>query len=122
MLHITLIKSPNPKKKFRVIFPDNKTLDFGAAGYSDYTVHKNPFRMRAYVVRHGGVVPKRVREETNPRVVHRELLRVDKSMKETWTLSGVRTAGFWSRWLLWSSPSFHVAKDLLRKKFNIIVN
>lgn len=112
MLVIKLIKSPNPKKKFRVIFPDNTSVDFGASGYSDYTLHKNPMRMRAYVVRHGGIVPERVRD-------HSQLLRVDKSMKETWTFSGVRTAGFWSRWLLWSFPSLSQAKRFMAQKFNL---
>ena len=38
-------KSPNPKKKFRVVFEDGTHTDFGASGYSDYTLHKDPERM-----------------------------------------------------------------------------
>ena len=45
-MKIILKKSPNKKKKFRVIFPDDSHVDFGAAGYSDYTKHKNPDRMK----------------------------------------------------------------------------
>lgn len=55
MLTVKLIKSPSVKHKYRVIFPDKRAVDFGAKGYSDYTIHKNPVRMRAYVVRHGGL-------------------------------------------------------------------
>lgn len=119
MLHVRLIKSPSGKHKFRVIFPNDKTVDFGAKGYSDYTLHKNPMRMRAYVVRHGGVVPQRVREETNARAVHSRVLRVDKSMKETWTPSGLYTPGFWSRWLLWSHPTLVQAKKFMSAKFQL---
>ena len=121
-MHIKLTKSPNPQKKFRVVFPSGRAVDFGATGYSDYTVHKNPLRMRAYVVRHGGVVPKRVREAPNPRVVHDEMLRVDKSVKETWTRAGVYTAGFWSRWLLWSQPTLSKAIKFVEKKFKLHIH
>lgn len=94
-MKIKLKKSPNKKKKFRVIFPDNSHVDFGAVGYSDYTIHKNPNRMKLYLKRHG-------------------------SGKEDWTKKGIKTAGFWSRWLLWSKPSLTEAKKLIENKFNLI--
>ena len=119
MLTVKLIKSPSVKHKYRVIFPDKRAIDFGAKGYSDYTIHKNPVRMRAYVVRHGGIVSKRVRKEEDARTIHREMLRVDKSMKETWTVSGLYTAGFWSRWLLWSFPSLSQAKMFMASTFKL---
>lgn len=90
---IKLIKSPNKKKKFRVIFEDKSKVDFGAAGYSDYTIHKDPNRMKRYLARH--------------------------QAREDWTKSGIKTAGFWSRWLLWSEPSLQKAKQLISKKFQI---
>lgn len=90
---IILKKSPNPKKKFRVVFEDGTHTDFGARGYSDYTIHKDPERMKRYLTRHRS--------------------------RENWSKSGIKTAGFWSRWLLWSEPSLQNAKTFMEKKFKI---
>jgi hypothetical protein len=43
-------------KKFRVTLGDGRKVDFGGRGYTDYTKHKDPLRMRRYVQRHGGNV------------------------------------------------------------------
>jgi len=90
---IILKKNPNPKKKFRVVFEDGTHTDFGARGYSDYTIHKDPERMKRYLTRHRS--------------------------RENWSKSGIKTAGFWSRWLLWSEPSLQNAKTFMEKKFKI---
>ena len=93
-MEVRLRKSPNPKKKWRVTFPEGKSVDFGAAGMSDFTLHKNPIRMRSYVKRHSG-------------------------MGETWSKKGLRTAGFWSRWLLWSKPSLNEAIKFMNNRFGL---
>jgi len=116
-----LIKSPKRNKKFRVISPDNKTVDFGAKGYSDYTIHKNPFRMRLYVGRHGGQISKYIKNEENEKKIHLKMLNVSISNKENWTKSGLMTAGFWSRWLLWSNPNLNKSKNIIKKKFKITI-
>ena len=90
---IKLIKSPKPEKKWRVIFKnDNSHVDFGQKGYSDYTIHKDPKRMKRYLVRHG-------------------------RMHENW--KDIKTAGFWSRWLLWSKPNIVDARRLIEHKFHV---
>jgi hypothetical protein len=93
---IKLEKSTNPKKKYMVIFENiktkrTKTIHFGQAGAEDYTMHKDPQRMELYIKRHSG-------------------------MGEDWTDSGIMTAGWWSRWLLWSKPSFKDALKLVMSK------
>ena len=93
---VKLIKSPKREKKWRVIFPDKTHVDFGQKGYSDFTLHGDPLRMKRYVSRHA-------------------------RMHENWNKSGVHTAGFWSRWLLWSKPTLTGAKQLIKKKFSILV-
>jgi hypothetical protein len=40
-------------------------------------------------------------------------------MGEDWNKSGIDTAGFWSRWALWSKPSLEEAIKLIEKKFKI---
>ena len=44
---VVLSKSPIKGKKYRVTFaPEGRHVDFGALGYSDYTIHKDPVRMK----------------------------------------------------------------------------
>ena len=81
-------KSPNINKKYRVIFDDGTHVDFGARGYSDYTIHKDPERKRRYIIRH--------------------------RRRENWNNS--KTAGYWSRWFLWENPSLSESKRYIERK------
>ena len=90
---IGLEKSTNKDKKFMAIFQNrktgrNKTIHFGASGMEDYTMHKDPIRMELYLKRH--------------------------SKREDWT--NPLSAGFWSRWLLWSKPNYKDAYNLVLSK------
>jgi len=93
-MKVLLRNSPKSEKKYRVTFEDGKSVDFGGKGYSDFTIHKDPERMRRYLARHS-------------------------RMGETWNKTGIRTAGFWSRWLLWSRPSMPEAKKYITKRFGV---
>ena len=94
-----LQKSDKKDKKFKVTIVKpgnkNKTVYFGASGYSDFTKHKDKERMKRYDSRH--------------------------KSRENWTKSGITTAGFWSKWILWSKPSLASAKAYTAKKFNITI-
>lgn len=116
-----LKKSPKINKKYRIITPDNKKIDFGANGYSNYTIHKNPKRMRLYVQRHGGKISKKLKDEINNKITHKKMLKITHSSKENWSKSGINTAGFWSRWLLWSYPNLDKAIEFIRKQFRIVI-
>jgi hypothetical protein len=123
---VRLYKSPKTNKKFRVSFENGKYVDFGADGYSDYTIHEDPMRMRSYVSRHGGKIPDETKNETNKNTVHKDMLSVSESNSENWTHkptkeseSGIYTAGFWSRWLLWSKPSLNEAKKHMSASYDI---
>jgi hypothetical protein len=105
-----LIISPRKDKKYRILFLSGEKVDFGAKGYSDFTIHKDPNRMRNYVRRHGGIINERISSENDVKKIELLMLNVIKSTKEDWTLDGIYTAGFWSRWLLWSAPSIEKAK------------
>lgn len=118
-MFVKIRRSPNPRKKFRVILEDGRTVDFGARGYSDYTKHKSPSRMRLYVLRHGGKVPKSTMSEKNPNRIHKLMQNVSHSDKEDWTMGGIDSAGFWSRWYLWSFPDPQDVKKFMSKKFGI---
>jgi len=49
---VSIVKSPNPEKKWRATFSSGKHTDFGAAGAEDYTQHHDPERRRRYLIRH----------------------------------------------------------------------
>jgi hypothetical protein len=85
---IRIVKSPIKTKKYRAELPDGTSVDFGAAGYSDYTKHKDPERKQRYIIRH--------------------------QKRENWTPRGIHTAGFWSRWLLWGEPTLNASKRYIQ--------
>ena len=89
---IYLKKSSRPDKKFMVMI-DNKTVHFGQKHYSDFTIHKDRDRMHRYENRH--------------------------RRKEDWTKSGLKTAGFWSKWILWNQPGLLSSIRDTEKRFNI---
>lgn len=80
---VRLTRSRDGVHKFRAIFPNGRAVSFGRKGYSDYTIHKDTARMKRYLTRH--------------------------RRREKWGRSGRYTAGFWSRWLLWSKPNMRAA-------------
>jgi len=100
-MSVTISKARNGIHKFTAVFPDGAVVRFGRQGYSDYTKHKDPERMKRYLARHGG--------SSAPGA------RGTRSSRENWTRSGAKTAGFWSRWILWSSPSLIGAKRRAEK-------
>jgi len=95
---VHLVRASNGIHKFTVVFPDGSKVHFGRQGYSDFTKHRDPERMQRYLTRHRS--------------------------RENWTRSGAKTAGFWSRWILWSSPTLTGAisktEKVLGKK--IVIN
>jgi hypothetical protein len=71
--------SDKPDKKYYIITNSGRKVYFGAAGMSDFTIHKDEARKQRYIDRHKN--------------------------NENWTKSGIDTAGFWSRWYLWNKPT-----------------
>jgi hypothetical protein len=93
----TLYKSSNSSKKYDVFVISSKgnikKISFGAEGYSDFTKHKDPERKQRYITRH--------------------------KTRENWNKSGIETAGFWSRWILWNKPTIRDSMNDTRKRFNL---
>ena len=88
-----LYKSPLKNKKYLVITPDGKKINFGAYGYDDYTIHKDVERKKRYLKRH--------------------------YKNENWL--DLNTAGAWSVWLLWNKPTLKQSIDNMQKIFNIVI-
>jgi hypothetical protein len=91
---IKVFLSRSKTKKWRVTFQNGTHVDFGAKGYSDYTIHKDPVRKARYIIRH--------------------------RLRENWR--NPKTAGFWSRWLLWEKPTLRQASNEIKKRFGINVS
>ena len=94
-MDIKLKRSNKPDKKFMVTI-DNKTIHFGSKGMSDFTKNKDPERKRLYIARH--------------------------KKRENWNKSGIKTAGFWSKHILWNKPTIRESVLDLEKRFNVKIN
>lgn len=84
------------KHKYKVVLLNTdtnrkKTVKFGAAGYEDYTEHKDKERKERYIERH--------------------------KKNENW--NDPSSAGFWSRWLLWNLPTKSQSLTDILKRFNL---
>ena len=87
---MSIEKSTRKGKKYMIRW-NNKLIHFGSKGMSDYTIHKDPIRKKRYLNRH------------RPR--------------ENW--NDPKTAGFWSRWILWNKPtSIQDNFKSIKKKLN----
>lgn len=123
---VHLSESPIEGKKWRASF-EGHHVDFGSEGYEDYTMHKDCRRMVMYLTRHQALpksevasLRKRMKEGMMAcEDVIRTSLSFSSSASERW--DDPRTAGFWSRWLLWSRPSMRDAKQTLFERFGIRV-
>jgi hypothetical protein len=90
---VILKRSTNKNKKYMVILPSGKKVHFGATGYSDYTKHKDFDRMQRYNSRH--------------------------RRNENWGKSGMNTAGFWAKWILWNKPTLGGSIRNTEQRFGI---
>ena len=89
-MQITIQKSSRAGKKY-IAKVGEKTVHFGATGYQDFTTSKDEKRKASYLARH--------------------------RTSEDWSLSGVGSAGFWARWLLWNQPSITASIRDINQRF-----
>ena len=92
MLEIVLKKSKTKDKKYDAIIDGNKTIHFGAKGYSDFTIHKDEERKGRYITRH--------------------------KKNENW--NDPMTAGFYAKNILWNKTSVKASVEDTNKKFKNI--
>ena len=89
-MEVIIKPSSKKDKKYDAIIDGKKTVSFGAAGASDYTIHKDTARKNRYIDRHKD--------------------------NEDWSKSGIKTAGFYSKHILWNKPSIKESIHDLNKK------
>lgn len=51
----TIKISDKPDKKYMVITPEGRAVNFGSIGYQDYTKHRNKTRRKNYLTRSGKI-------------------------------------------------------------------
>ena len=92
MTEIIISKSKNKNKKYSAVIDGKKTIHFGAVGYEDYSVHKDPERKQRYIDRH--------------------------KSREDW--SDHTTAGFYAKNILWNKPTITESIRDTNKRFKNI--
>ena len=92
-MQVDRVKSTRADNQYRVKV-DGRAIHFGANGYGDFTTHKDERRKAKHLARHRAT--------------------------EDWLVSGVGSAGFWSRWVLWNKPSLRASVDDVNKRFKSI--
>ena len=96
---ISFSRSDIPEKKYKVVIERDgreKTIHFGASGYKDYTSFgalEREQRKRNYISRH--------------------------KSKEDWSASGIDTAGFWAKHILWNLPTVSASLAQTRRAFGL---
>ena len=95
MLYI-LTDATNRVKHFMITTPEGKAIQFGSRAHENFTIHGDENRKTAYLKRH--------------------------AKNENWTKSGIDTAGFWARWLLWNEPTIDKSISSIEKRFGIRID
>ena len=92
-MNIIIKKSSAPDKKYTAVIDNGKTsksIHFGAKNYSDFTIHKDPLRKKAYLARH----------------------------KHDYH-NNVNYAGFYATNLLWNKPTLRESIKYTNDKYNV---
>ena len=93
-MKVKISKSTKKGKKYMALFTDkktNKTIHFGADGFSDFTIHRDNQRKERYLKRH--------------------------KKRENW--NNPMTAGSLSRYILWNKPTLTESIKDYKKRFSL---
>ena len=80
------------KHKYYILTESGRKVYFGQYGASDFTIHKDEARKQRYINRH------------------------KKNESKFWNKSGIDTASFWSRFLLWNKPTINESYKCIKNK------
>ena len=90
-MEIVITKSKKSDKKYDARIDGTKTVSFGQKGAPDFTKHKDKDRKERYIDRH--------------------------KKNENWNASGAKTAGFYSKHVLWNKKALKESVDDINKRF-----
>jgi len=101
---LSVVKLKSGKQKYKAVVFNTETqkentITFGAKGYNDYTIYYEKegkeiadAKKSAYIARHS-------------------------KSGEDWTASGVDTAGWWAKNLLWNKPTITASLRDIKSKY-----
>ena len=92
MMEVVIQKSRRKDKKLDAVIDGKKTISFGAAGLSDFTLHKDDDRKERYIAKH--------------------------QKNEYWR--DPKTAGFYSKHVLWNKTTLQASVNDLNKRYKCI--
>jgi hypothetical protein len=94
---VSVKPSSDPDKKLDVVIEQpsgrEKTIRIGQRGADDFTKTGDEEQKERYIARH--------------------------EAREDWKLSGILTAGFWSKHLLWNRPTLSASISDTKKRFDL---
>ena len=88
-----IIKPSTRKNKRYVVVMEGMSHHFDSKAYDNYTDHGNDKQKASYLARH--------------------------KAREDWTKTGIHSAGFWSRWLLWNKKSLAKSVRDIENRFGV---
>ena len=96
-MEVHIYKSDRAGKKYKIVLKyddgKTKTIHIGQAGADDFTITGDLEQKKRYVDRH--------------------------KKRENWTKSGITTAGFWAKYLLWNKPTLSASIKYIEDRFNV---
>ena len=92
MMEVVIQQSRKKGKKLDAVIDGKKTVSFGQKNASDFTLHKDEERKERYIARH--------------------------QKNENWR--DPKTAGFYSRFVLWNKPTIQASVNDLNKRYKNI--
>ena len=93
-MQVVIQPTKSKNKKLEAVIDGKKTVPFGQKNASDFTLHKDPERKARYINRH--------------------------EKREDWTKSGINTAGFYSKHVLWNKDTIQKSVNDLNKKYKSV--
>ena len=93
-MEVIIKRSNKPDKKFDAVIDNKKIVSFGFKNMSDFTLHKDPERKARYIARH--------------------------KSNEDWAKSGIKTAGFYAKHVLWNKPTLQASVNDLNHRYKSI--
>ena len=91
LISVKKTSSIDSNKKYVATFSDGSKVQFGAKGYTDYTLSKDKKRKELYLARH--------------------------ESRENW--NNPFSAGALSRWILWNKPTVQASIRNYKIRFNL---
>ena len=89
-MQVVIQPTKSKNKKLEAVIDGKKTVPVGQKNASDFTLNKNPGEKARYINRH--------------------------EKREDWTKSGINTAGFYSKHVLWNKDTIQKSVNDLNKK------